>query len=99
MINWRWTERELQQECLQVGLHGAVRYVLYAFSEVILEALEVLFPELRREVLLNKIWLIGRKSQSAWVVPIVHDNSSGSCWKQKGQTIEKREVREARGLL
>jgi len=42
--SWKWTERELQQECLQVGLHGAVRYVLYAFSEVILEVLEALFP-------------------------------------------------------
>jgi len=48
-----------------VGLHGGVRYVLYAFSEAILEVLEGLFPELRWEALLNKIWRIGMKGQSA----------------------------------
>jgi hypothetical protein len=38
-----------------MGLHGAARYVLYAFSEVTLEVPEGRFPELRWEALLNKI--------------------------------------------
>ena len=48
-----------------MGLHGGARYVLYAFSEVILEELEGLFPELLGEVLLKKIWRIGRKGRLA----------------------------------